>query len=301
MKVTRDLGLDARLLGPDRKIELGHDAAQEALAPLLAHDIPVSILLSTGEARPGQPDSQAAALYAGLTARLAEQIPIGRGGVRASGHAGGLLAMAHATAVLRSGQARLCLVGGVDSYLDPQTLDWLDETERLHSEGNIYGFCPGEGAGFCLLATLETAHALNLRPLLELVAVWTAQEESRIGTDTVCLGIGLGAAFRSAFKQAEGLGAAHRIISDMNGERYRGNEYGFAVLRNPGRFGDAAAFETPADCWGDVGAASGPLFAMLASEAAARDYAPGPLTLAWASSENGSRAAALLRGPPGGR
>jgi 3-oxoacyl-[acyl-carrier-protein] synthase-1 len=87
-----------------------------------------------------------------------------------------------------------------------------------------------------------------------------------------------------------------RIICDMNGERYRANEYGFAVLRNPGRFKDAADFETPADCWGDVGAASGPLFVSLVTEAEARGYSKGPLSLIWASSENGTRAAALLGG-----
>ena len=41
--------------------------------------------------------------------------------------------------------------------------------------------------------------------------------------------------------------------------------------------------------------ASGPLFVCLAAEAEARNYAKGPQTLVWASSEQGLRAAALLR------
>ena len=299
MKTTRDAGVDVRVQGPARAIELALDAAREALAALPARPpMPVSILLATGEPRPGQAEGHAEAVYAGVRARLAEQVEVGRGGVIAGGHAGGLLAMLRARDALAAGQAQLCLVGGVDSYLDPETLEWLDDNEQLHSESNIYGFCPGEGAGFCLLATLATARALRCRPLLELVAIAAAREENRIRTETVCLGIGLGDAFRLAFEEApETIGPVDRIICDMNGERYRGNEYGFAVLRNSGRFRDAAGFETPADCWGDLGAASGPLFVGLVTEAEARDYSPGPLSLVWASSENGSRAAALLRGP----
>ena len=80
---------------------------------------------------------------------------------------------------------------------------------------------------------LATAGALRCRPLLELVAIAAAREENRIRTETVCLGVGLGDAFRLAFEEApETIGPVDRILCDMNGERYRGNEYGFAVLRN---------------------------------------------------------------------
>jgi len=298
MKVTRDFGVDVCLRGPARLVEIGLDAAREALAVLGGREVPaVSVLLATGEDRPGQPPGHAAAVYAGLTERLAGPVRIGRGDYLASGHAGGLLAMLQARDALRAGQAQLCLVGGVDSYLDPETLEWLDDNDTLHSEGNIYGFCPGEGAGFCLLSTLATARTLGCRPLVELASIAAAYEENRIRTQTVCLGIGLGTSFRLAFEEAyPELGPVDRILCDMNGERYRANEYGFAVLRNRAHFRDAADFETPADCWGDLGAASGPLFVALVTEADARSYAKGPISLIWASSNNGSRAAAMLRG-----
>lgn len=300
MRVTRDIGLEASLSGPERAVTLALDPARVALSSLAgAKTTPVSILLATPEPRPGQLADHGAAIFDGLAAELAAEVPLGRSGLLAAGHAGGLLALLRARAALLSGEAQLCLVGGVDSYLEPETLEWLDETEQLHSEGNIYGYCPGEGAGFVLLATHVTARALGLQPLLELLAVGAAREENRVRSETVCLGVGLGQALRSAFEQAA-VGLPNRILCDMNGERYRGNEYGFAVLRNPGRFRDAAAFEAPADSWGDLGAATGPLLVALANEAHARDYAPGPLSLLWASSEGGARAAALLRGPAGG-
>ena len=43
-----------------------------------------------------------------------------------------------------------------------------------------------------------------------------------------------------------------------------------------------------------MGAASGPLFAMLACQAFARGYSNGPRTMLWASSEGGRRGAAVL-------
>ncbi|MER9028506.1 beta-ketoacyl synthase N-terminal-like domain-containing protein [Mesorhizobium sp. M0674] len=298
MKVTRDIGLDDGLRGPDRAVELAVFPALDALRPFLelGHSAEVTLILSTGEPRPGQPDGFAAQVDMRLRKRLAQHVVLEGGGSTAGGHAGGLIAIYHACKSLREGRTKFCLAGGVDTYLEPETLEWLDENEQLHSEGNIYGLCPGEAAGFTLLTTLAVARAHRLHPLLEVVGSSIASEENRIKTETVVLGEGLGAAFRFLFQDAP-IDKVDRIICDMNGERYRGNEYGFAVIRNPGRFKDAADFETPADCWGDVGAASGPLFVSLITEAEARGYQPGPLSLIWASSENGARAGVLLGGP----
>lgn len=298
MKVTRDIGVDVDLRGADRAVEIAASPALDALQPILesASAAEVKLILSTGEPRPGQPDGFAAQVDRRLRTRLAQHVVLEGGGSTAGGHAGGLLAIYHACKSLREGRAKFCLAGGADTYLEPETLEWLDENEQLHSEGNIYGFCPGEAAGFTLLTTLGVARAHGLRPLLEIVGSSIASEENRIKAETVVLGEGLGAAFRFLFQEAP-IDPVDRIICDMNGERYRGNEYGFAVIRNPGRFKDAADFETPADCWGDVGAASGPLFVSLVTEAEARGYQPGPLSLIWASSENGARAGLLLGAP----
>ncbi|MER8433105.1 beta-ketoacyl synthase N-terminal-like domain-containing protein [Mesorhizobium caraganae] len=298
MKVTRDVGIDAALGGPDRAVAIATSPALDALAPLrgIGQSVPVAMIVSTGQARPGQGDNFAASVYAQLRARLSQDIALAGGGSNAGGHAGGMLAIHHAFKMLKENKAKFCLAGGVDTYLEPETLEWLDEQEQLHSDENTYGFCPGEGAGFCLMTKLQTARDFVLKPLLEVVCTAIASEQNRIKTQTVCLGDGLSKAFQQLFDDAP-IDPVDRIICDMNGERYRGNEYGFAVLRNPGRFKDAADFETPADCWGDVGAASGPLFVSLVAEAEARGYSKGPLSLIWASSENGARAAALLGGP----
>lgn len=297
MKVTRDAGLDPALTGPERLLALAIPAAREALAPLEgAGTMPkVSVMISLGEERPGQDGQTGARLTDALCDALNGRIRIGERLHWMEGHAGGILAMEAGRRLLAEGDAELVLAGGVDSYLSRDTLEWLDDNEQLHSAGNIYGFCPGEAAGFVLMARMETARRLGLAPLVALVSVGSGIEKNLIKTEDICLGDGLSTALRTAGEPVRKTATIDRIICDMNGERYRGNEYGFAVLKASGLFKDAAAFEAPADCWGDVGAAVGPLYVNLVVEAENRGYSKGPLSLIWASSEGGRRAAAILR------
>lgn len=297
MKVARDAALDPDLALPERLLALAIPAAREALAPLDGvRTVPiVSIMVSLGEQRPGQDPHTSATLAEALCNGLNGTVATRQQAHWMGGHAGGILAMEEAHRLLAEGGAELVLAGGVDSYMSRDTLEWLDDSEQLHSEENIYGFCPGEAAGFVLIARMETARRLGLAPLVTLVSVGSGIERNLIKTEDICLGDGLSAAFRTAAEPIRNAEMIDRIICDMNGERYRGNEYGFATLKTSGLFKDAAGFEAPADCWGDVGASAGPLFASLVVEAEERGYSKGPLSIIWASSEGGWRAAAVLR------
>lgn len=299
MNVACDTGLDPGLNGSARLAELIIPAARAALARLsnISSMPEITFTLSLGEPRPGQDAGTGPAVARSLRDALDDAFPIGRVLHWMRGHAGGIAAMEAAQRLIAEGQTEIVLAGGVDSYLAPETLEWLDETEQLHSEENIYGFCPGEAAGVVLIARADTARRLGLAPLLDLVSVGSGIEEDLIKSEHICLGDGLAAAFRAAAAPLRDEEMVDRILCDMNGERYRGNEYGFAVLRNAAIFKNAADIETPADCWGDVGAASGPLCVCLAVEAEARGYSKGPLTLIWASSESGQRSAAVLHRP----
>jgi 3-oxoacyl-[acyl-carrier-protein] synthase-1 len=147
-----------------------------------------------------------------------------------------------------------------------------------------------------LLASNALAAHLNLPELCRLISAANATEANRINTETVCTGEGLSSAFHKALTGLSQNQKVSHTICDMTGEPYRGTEYGYAMVRSTGRFEDGSDFQTPADCWGDQGAASGPLFIVLAAFAAAKGYAPGPCTLLWASSVGGMRAAVLLEG-----
>lgn len=301
MAVARDALLAPGLLGAERLQELLHSALQEALTPLrssggTAQRVPC--FLGLPEPRPGQPDSMARELSERLAKREGMELGLGRIAPLPFGHSAGLMALEAGWQSLERGECSLCLAGGVESYLEPETLEWLDQTGQLMSAENRSGFVPGEAAGVCLLASRTAITQYRLPVLAWIVAIATAQEFNRIKTETICLGQGLTEAIRQA---TAGLRLPSEKINqtycDLNGERYRSEEFTFALLRTQAAFVDAIDNVTPASCWGDVGAASGPLFACLAIEAEQRGYAKGPWSLLWTSSEGGQRSAAVLRAP----
>jgi 3-oxoacyl-[acyl-carrier-protein] synthase-1 len=296
IKVARDTGLDPALTGDRRLVALALPAVLEALAPLAgaAGARPITLLFSTGEARPGQDTATAERVAAELRLLLDGGAAFGPTLHLMGGHAGGTGLIDVAARMIAEGRAELVLAGGVDSYLHPKTLDWLDEDERLHSEGNTYGFCPGEAAGFVLVAGADAVRRLGVAPLLALMATGSAKEPNVLKGTGICLGEGLAKAFQMLVTVLGEGHAADRVICDLNGERYRANEYGLAALRVSRLFRNAANFDAPADCWGDVGAASGPLHVCLAVEAESHGYSVGPLTLISSSSESGQRSALLL-------
>lgn len=296
MVVARADWLDETLPLEDRIVTLAVDAAQEALDPLIAalpslrRQIQIHLALSA-ENLPDPARRQDVldrfALGAGFSPTDRGMEPV------VDGHAGGLLALENAVRQLRRGVAKLCLVGGADSWIDPQRLEAIDFAGRLHSVNHSWGFTPGEGAGFCLITTGASARGLGLNPLAELLAVATAQETKLMGTRTVCLGEGLTAAFRGVLTPRDRV--AHSYC-DFNGETYRAEEYGFTICRTSDCFEDAGSFTASAECWGDVGAASGSLALTLPLAAWTRGYAKGSVNLAWSSSASAPlRAAALLK------
>lgn len=213
------------------------------------------------------------------------------------GHSAGLLALKAAVQELLSGRAEWCLVGGVDSYLDPEVLEALDESGQLHSPSNAWGFIPGEGAGFCLLTSVLSADRYGSPPLGRILSASSAHESNLIRTDSVCVGAGLSNAVREAVAALPDGTQVDAVICDMNGDAYRADEYGFTVARTGQRFRDATDVLTPADCWGDVGAASGILYLGLAIAAGSKGYAKGRQTLVWTSSDTGERTAAIVEIP----
>jgi 3-oxoacyl-[acyl-carrier-protein] synthase-1 len=296
------LGLD--LGGGARLAELAAPAAAEALAPLAAvggrPTVPAFIGLPAD--RPGRPKNAAVAAER-VWAELA-RAGLRPGPVRAieAGHAAGAMAVQAAWEAVRSGAAEFALAGGVDSYLEPETMGWLEAGGQVHgADGNSWGFVPGEAAGFALLASAGAADRYKLAAALELLTAATARETKLIKTDAVCLGEGLADLFRGlAAGLAPGTRADH-LVCDMNGEPYRVDEFGFAVLRAGGLFRDASAFAAPATCWGDVGAAAGALFLALSEAGARKGYARGPVTAAFTGSESGERCGFAVRVRAAGR
>ena len=134
----------------------------------------------------------------------------------------------------------------------------------------------------------------RIESLARVLVTAVAREKNLIKTDSVCIGEGLILAFRGVLSCLPTGVKIDDVICDMNGEPYRGDEYGFTIARTSEYFQSASDFVAPADTWGDIGAASGPLFIAAAAIAGRKGYTNGPLAMVWASSESGERAAALV-------
>lgn len=289
--------LDAGSMGADRYIQIALPAVQEALSPLTGFDkfvFHVEAQIGLSEDRPGFPQILQVKLSDELKKLSTETYEISEIAFIAKGHSAGLMALEAGSRKILNRTCEFCLVGGVDSYVDPDTLDWIEENEQLHIPSNAWGFIPGEAASFCLLCSWDTAEKYKLPVRARLLAVSTAIEENRIKTETVCIGKGLTQAVKNCLKELSSDCRIDYTICDQNGEAYRADEFGFMLARLSEHFVDPAHYMAPADCWGDVGAASGPLFINLIISAAEKGYAKGSHTLLWTSSEEGNRTAAIL-------
>jgi 3-oxoacyl-[acyl-carrier-protein] synthase-1 len=271
-----------------RLVELALLAAHEALAAAPSEQA-IDVMLALPEARPGLPDGFGMAVGTRFSDSLRASMAVGKVRISSRGHAGGLALIGEAAAAMGTEDDKLVLVGGTDSWLAPETLEWLDSIEALHSDTMPWGFCPGEAAAFCLLASAPAPAAH-----LTIAGSGQALETNRIRTETVCIGAGLSAAWRSALSSLSRSGQpVHQIWCDLNSEPYRGDELAFSVARVREHLANDVDIVTPADTWGDVGAASGPLLLLAAELAAAKNYAAGPVSLLSTSSDGGLRTALL--------
>lgn len=303
VRAAVDARLDPKVLGWRRMAAFVRSACAEVLAKLF-REVPlggtVPLVLALPETRPGFSEADARELVAALRDLGAGQSPV-QIELAHRGHAGGLHAVELALQKIARRETELCLVGGADSYLDARAIDWLQANRQLAAADVRSGFTPGEGAGVIALGSDDSRRRLRLPSLGLLRGIGTAVETKLIKTDAINLGQGLCQAMLKATRElkppAEVVDA---VYCDINGERYRNEEWGFALLRGQQVLG-TGQYVAPVDCWGDVGAATGPLLCNLAVQSWARQYALGPRALIWAGSEAGLRGAAVLQAPAGAR
>jgi 3-oxoacyl-[acyl-carrier-protein] synthase-1 len=290
--------LDPAFLGTKRLVEIASTPLLEVAAKLSdraeIHD-PVTCLLGLPETRPGFSDSDAS-----LVVQSLQRLPLpglSRVAVEAfgRGHAAVLGGLSEARSRIERGQSEVCIVGGVDSYLQHEALDWLQSHRQLATADARSAFHPGEGAGFVALASDRARRQHQWPSLATLRGTGIATEAKLIKSDDDNFGEGLTEAVVLA---TAGLRLPDEVIEevycDINGERYRAEEWGFVLLRAAQRFRDGTQYRCPAADWGDMGAASGALFVMLAAAAFHCGDRSIGTTMAWASSEGGLRAAALV-------
>lgn len=208
-----------------------------------------------------------------------------------SGRAAGMEAIDFCFRYLADQPNDFFLVGGSDSYRDGARLKVLAEASRLKVPGSLDSFAPGEAAGFLLLTSKpELAMARNGH-IIALSPPGIAEEPGHLHSKETYRGDGLDQAFKKALGH-QPPNSVHGIYSSMNGENHWAKEYGVAYTRNRDHFRDPVKVEHPADCFGDLGAATVPILIALAAEHLFKD------TKAWAhlvySSSDSSKRGALV-------
>jgi 3-oxoacyl-[acyl-carrier-protein] synthase-1 len=210
------------------------------------------------------------------------------------GRAGGLAALAAAAEIIKQTPDALVLVGGVDSYRDAIILERLDKQGRIHTSRNADGFIPGEAAAFLLVGGLPASKTAGKAPLAALTMPATGMETGHLYSKEPYLGEGLASTVRQLLEKHGGMEPIRDVYGTMNSEHYWTREWGTTLTRNNTAFAPAHQFHHPVQNYGDTGAASAPLLLMLAAlniQKAANAHSPA---LVYASSDFGSRAAALV-------
>ena len=167
--------------------------------------------------------------------------------------------LARALLAVGDGAAPAMLVGAVDSFMHAELIDALALNNRLLCRTQPHGVIPSEAA--VLFRVCQPHLAAADAPGGEIAAVWTGRETEPITDAKGILGRGLAKPFAAALGER----TPHRLMIDLNGERWRSEELGFALAAAPPLPDDLAAdFETPPLFTGFCGCAMGGVMAALA-------------------------------------
>jgi 3-oxoacyl-[acyl-carrier-protein] synthase-1 len=297
VRCGRDAGIDPRLLGAPRHQALASCALREVLDKLL-HTRPsmtdLRLFLALPEYRPGFGAREArqvqdALATVGASAGVALSIE-----VSGQGHAGALEALERAYLRIQRGDCPVCLAGGVDSYLEGNTLDWLEADRRVSREGVRSGFHPGEAAAVLALASDDTRKQRGLPSLGRIISVACATETRDPHSGPGLLGEALTRVVQRVRGSAGVSGPIDDVYCDINGERLRTTDWGFTLLREGTWFRDGSQYVSPVQACGDLGAATASFNTVLAARAWSRNYAHGARALIWGASWKGLRGAMVL-------
>lgn len=214
-----------------------------------------------------------------------------------SGHTGVAEMTQAAARDLSAGAVDVAIVGGVDSWIDATSLQWLEERGRLKGPATPAGLAPGEAAGFLVLEAMPHAQSRGARIQAVLQSTIVDREPNAQLAGKFSAGETLALILARTAPLADWSAEAPPwLIVDQNGESYRAREWGSAltrlVERHPGF--QAPIVWYPVISVGDTGSATGVVQANMALQAFERGYAQGRQVALLASADAGQRSATLL-------
>lgn len=298
IRVAADPLLDDRLQGRARMILMLESVLDEVCTKLGAHVLSQfehQTFLALPEARPGFLHEDLEWVQARTEELLDARRMSTKVRVGGRGHAGVFACLERVARSADQDSNLLSLVIGVDSYLDLTTFAWLEARGQLSQPAICNGFTPGEAAACLVVTSRGTRQRTRLQGLASVAGVATALELHTRDSDAGSFGEGISqAVIGAAAALSLPSEAADAVYCDINGERYRSEEWGFFAMRLHQSV-RSPAYETPCGACGDVGASTGALGCVLGVQSFVRGYAPGPRVLVMAGSESGLRGALFLR------
>jgi 3-oxoacyl-[acyl-carrier-protein] synthase-1 len=171
-------------------------------------------------------------------------------------------------------------------------LSAFEERERLLTSQHSDGFIPGEAAAAVLVEPLRRDSS---QPRLICSGIGFGVEKATEDSGLPLRADGLVAAIKAALADAGcDMGDLDYRITDISGGQYGFKEASLALNRILRKRKEEFDILHPADCVGEVGAASGPVVLAVTLTAMNNGYAPGLNALCHFGNEEGKRAAAVL-------
>lgn len=273
-----------------RMLRLTDPALKEALESYPLHE-PIPLLLAGPETLPHCPVPLQTHFLDDIMLQTGANIHRENSRLLATGRAGGLQAIELAFEYFETTGRDYVLIGGVDSCLDRYLLGFLDSEDRILAEGVRDGFAPGEAAGFLLLASERIGSSLPL-PHVTIYRPGMGSEPGHRYSDAPYRGDGLADAFRNAIEHAAGV-PIKSVYASFNGESYGAKEFAVASTRSSHAFDPEINIEHPGDCFGDIGAAFGPVLISLIHHGFQHGFLKAPC-LAYTASDGDLRGAACI-------
>ncbi|WP_086930352.1 beta-ketoacyl synthase N-terminal-like domain-containing protein [Agarilytica rhodophyticola] len=248
----------------DHVIKMALIALREAVANY-SLDKPIPLIMAMPEVDESIDQVSASSITNNLVER--SDLPLSREHIRYiyNGRAAGIEALELAFRYLYEAGEDYVLVGGSDSYWHYPIIAKLSAADRVLAPATLDGFAAGEGAGFLLLTRDPAKAMVHKGKIVGIHHPGSAEETGHLHSDQPYLGEGLDKAFKQALG-SEPKGDIATIYSSMNGERFWAKEYGVAMTRNQQYFSEQVRIEHPADYYGDLGAATGPVLIALAAD-----------------------------------
>ncbi len=283
-ELDEELALQGLSSRQKRMLRLATPAMQQLEEKLTK---PVPLMLCGPEKLPGRRSIVSDKFLKQFVMQTKANIDLENSYVFPQGRASSMYALEAAIQILESGKHPQVLIGGVDSYLDLQLLASFDKDDRILAEGVMDGFAPGEAAAFLLLKLADSASSVKLYP------PGIADEPGHRYSSEPYKGDGLSKAVAEAISNAPEINIK-TIFASFNGENFNAKEWGVASIRNQKFIDNDFDIIHPADCYGDIGAATGPVLMALASIGMLKGYYKKP-ALIFASSEIQQRAAICIK------